>query len=66
MSVSGLTGLFLQKSTPKAASGLLSALPKDVTDQFTDQDKQKFKGTRKPKQVRCIEGVIRNNWNKRH
>ena len=31
--VSGLTSLFLQKSTPKAASGLLSALPKDVTDQ---------------------------------
>ena len=40
--VSGLTSLFLQKSTPKAASGLLSALPKDVTDQFSESDKQKF------------------------
>ena len=33
------------KSTPKAASGLLSALPKDVTDQFDDNDKQQFKTT---------------------
>ena len=40
--VSGLTSLFLQKSTPKAASSLLSALPKDVTDQFSESDKQKF------------------------
>jgi hypothetical protein len=37
--------MFLQKSTPKAASGLLSALPKDITDQFGDNDKQKFKTT---------------------
>ena len=29
----------------KAASGLLSALPKDITDQFGDNDKQKFKTT---------------------
>jgi hypothetical protein len=37
-----LTSMFLQKSTPKAAEGLLSALPKDITDQFNDNDKQKF------------------------
>jgi hypothetical protein len=34
--------MFLKKSTPKAASGLLSALPNDVTDQFNDNDKQNF------------------------
>jgi ABC-type Zn uptake system ZnuABC Zn-binding protein ZnuA len=36
---------FFQKSTPKAASGLLSALPKNITDQFDENDKQKFKTT---------------------
>lgn len=40
--VSGLTSMFLQKSTPKAAEGLLTALPNDITNQFSDQDKQKF------------------------
>jgi hypothetical protein len=40
--VSGLTQIFLQKSSPKAASGLLSALPKEVTDKFSDDDKQNF------------------------
>jgi hypothetical protein len=40
--VGGLTSMFLQKSSPKAASGLLNSLPKDVTDQFSDDDKQKF------------------------
>ncbi|HEY9388076.1 MAG TPA: hypothetical protein VIP70_13625 [Nitrososphaeraceae archaeon] len=34
--------MFLKKSTPKAASGLLSALSKEVTDQFNDNDKQNF------------------------
>ncbi len=45
MAVNGATKMFLKKSTPKAASGLLSALPKDVTDQFDDNDKQQFKTT---------------------
>jgi hypothetical protein len=45
VAVSGATKLFLQKSTPKAASGLLSALPKNITDQFDENDKQKFKTT---------------------
>ena len=45
VAVGGATKLFLQKSTPKAASGLLSALPKNITDQFDDNDKQKFKTT---------------------
>ena len=45
MAVGGATKMFLQKSTPKAASGLLSALPKDVTDQFDENEKQKFKTT---------------------
>jgi hypothetical protein len=40
--VSGLTQMFLQKSSPKAASGLLSALPKEVTNKFSDDDKQNF------------------------
>lgn len=45
MAVNGATKMFLKKSSPKAASGLLSALPKDVTDQFDDNEKQKFKTT---------------------
>ena len=45
MAVNGATYMFLKKSTPKTASGLLSALPKDVTDQFDDNEKQKFKTT---------------------
>ena len=45
MAVNGATKMFLKKSTPKAASGLLSALPKDVTDQFDDNDKQQFRTT---------------------
>jgi hypothetical protein len=40
--VGGLTSMFLQKSTPKAAEGLLSALPNDITSQFNENDKQKF------------------------
>src|SRR5574339_593903 len=45
MAVKGATTMFLKKSTPKAASGLLSALPKEVTDQFDDNEKQIFKTT---------------------
>ena len=45
MAVNGATKMFLKKSTPNAASGLLSALPKDVTDQFDNNEKQKFKTT---------------------
>jgi hypothetical protein len=45
MAVNGATKMFLKKSPPRAASGLLSALPKDVTDQFDDNEKQKFKTT---------------------
>ncbi len=45
LEVNGVTKMFLQKSTPKAASGLLSALPKNVTDQFNDDDKQKLTTT---------------------
>ncbi|HSF49414.1 MAG TPA: hypothetical protein VLA74_01530 [Nitrososphaeraceae archaeon] len=45
MAVNGATKMFLKKSTPKAASGLLTALPRDITDQFDDNDKQKFKTT---------------------
>ena len=45
MAVNGATKMFLKKSSPKAASGLLSALPKDVTEQFDDSEKQKFKTT---------------------
>ena len=45
MAVSGATKMFLNKSSPTATSGLLSALPKDVTDQFDDNEKQKFKTT---------------------
>jgi hypothetical protein len=43
--MNSVTKMFLQKSSPKAASGLLTALPKDVTDQFNDNDKQKFTTT---------------------
>lgn len=45
LAVNGVTKMFLQKSTPKAASGLLSALPKNVTDQINDDDKQKLTTT---------------------
>jgi hypothetical protein len=41
--VGGVTQLFLKKSTPKAGSQLLSALPKEVTDQISDKDKQEIK-----------------------
>ena len=41
--VSGLTSMFIQKSTPKAAEVLLKALPIDITNQFTDNDKKKFR-----------------------
>ena len=40
--INGLTSMFLNKSSPKAAEGLLSALPKDVTDNFSQEEKQKF------------------------
>jgi hypothetical protein len=43
--VNGVTRMFLRKSTPKAASGLLTALPKDVTDQFNDTDKRNLTTT---------------------
>jgi hypothetical protein len=43
--MSGVTRMFLQKSTPKTASGLLNALPKDVTNQFSESEKQKFTTT---------------------
>ena len=43
--LNGATKMFLQKSTPRSASGLLSALPKNITDQFDDNEKQKFKTT---------------------
>ena len=43
--VTGLTQMFLHRSTPKAASGLMSALPKEVTDQFNDDDKQRLTTT---------------------
>jgi hypothetical protein len=42
--MTGVTRMFLQKSTPKTASGLLNA-PKDVTDQFSEGEKQKFTTT---------------------
>jgi hypothetical protein len=37
--------MLLQKSTPKAASGLLSSLPTDVTGQISEIDKQKLTTT---------------------
>lgn len=40
--MTGVTRMFLQKSTPKTASGLLNALPKDVTNQFSESEKQYF------------------------
>jgi hypothetical protein len=43
--MSGATKMFLQKSSPKTASGLLNALPKDVTNQFSESEKQKFTTT---------------------
>ena len=43
--MTGVTRMFLQKSTPKTASGLLNALPKDVTNQFSESEKQKFMTT---------------------
>ena len=43
--VNGLTQMFLQKSTPKGASGLLSALPQEMTNQINDNDKQKLTST---------------------
>ena len=39
------TKIFLQKSTPKAASGLLHSLPKNITDQFDDNQRRAFTTT---------------------
>ena len=43
--VAGVTQMVMKKSTPKAAEGLLSALPKEVTDKFDDNDKSNFTTT---------------------
>jgi hypothetical protein len=43
--IHGATKMFLKKSSPRSASDLLSALPKDITDQFDNNDKQKFTTT---------------------
>src|SRR6476620_6742852 len=40
--VNGLTQMFLQKSTPKATTSLLKALPNDVTSQISEADRQKL------------------------
>lgn len=45
VAVNGITQMLLQKSTPKAASGLLSSLPTDVTGQISEIDKQKLTTT---------------------
>jgi hypothetical protein len=37
--------MVMKKSTPKAAEGLISALPKEVTDKFDDNEKQNFTTT---------------------
>jgi hypothetical protein len=43
--VNGITQMLMQKSTPKATSGLLNALPADVTGQISEADKQKLTTT---------------------
>jgi hypothetical protein len=43
--VNGITQMFLQKSAPKATSGLLNALPKEVTGEINESDKQKLTTT---------------------
>ena len=45
LAVNAGTKLFLQKSTPKAASGLLSSLPKSITDQFDSNQRTQFTTT---------------------
>ena len=62
--VTGLTQMFLHKLLRKSALGLMSALPKEVKDQFNDDDKQRLTTTRKPKSLRFIKKVVRNNKNK--
>lgn len=42
LAVNTATKMFLQKSTPNAANGLLSSLPKQLVDQFNDEDKKNF------------------------
>jgi len=43
--MNGVTQIFLQRSSPKAASGLLNVLPQDVTNQISDDDKHKLTTT---------------------
>ncbi len=43
--IDATTKIFLQKSTPKAASGLLHSLPKNITDQFDDNQRRAFTTT---------------------
>lgn len=45
LATGAVTKMFLQRSTPQAASGLLSALSKTLTDQFNDNDKQQLTTT---------------------
>lgn len=40
-----VTKLLLQKSSPNQASGLLSMLPADITNIFSDKEKQEFTTT---------------------
>ncbi len=42
LAVNTATKMFLQKSTPKAANGLLSSLPQQLIGQFTEDDRRQF------------------------
>ncbi len=45
LAVNAASKMFVQKSTPKAASGLLHSLPKNITDQFDDNQRRAFTTT---------------------
>jgi hypothetical protein len=45
LAVNAASKMFVQKSTPKAASGLLHSLPKNITDQFDDNQRSAFTTT---------------------
>ena len=45
LAMGAVSKMFLQKSNPKTASKLLSALPNDMTNEFDDNDRRLFTTT---------------------
>lgn len=42
MATGAVTKMFLQKSTPQNASNILQSLPRNITEQFNEEEKKQF------------------------